>query len=68
MTFEEFWQVIMFILECTDGIYGKQCQDICGHCRDMNQCNHVNGTCEKGCKPGYQQPTCTQSIWINNNL
>lgn len=54
-------------LECTNGKYGKQCHNDCGYCRHMNECSHINGTCVKGCKPGYKQPMCTQSEWIVKN-
>lgn len=55
----------ILVLECTNGKYGEHCQNDCGHCRYVSQCNHVNGTCVNGCKSGYKQPTCTQSTYIN---
>lgn len=31
---------------------------MCGHCRDMDQCLNVNGTCATGCGPGYRGDLC----------
>lgn len=39
--------------------YGDGCQTDCGHCKDMVQCNHVDGACPNGCEPGYTQDNCT---------
>lgn len=43
------------IIECNAGTYGEHCSYICGECLNVVTCNHVNGTCPKGCKPGWQQ-------------
>nr|XP_034334886.1 multiple epidermal growth factor-like domains protein 10 [Crassostrea gigas] len=45
-------------LACDIGRYGDQCSETCGHCRDVTQCSHINGTCLTGCKPGYQGKLC----------
>ncbi|XP_056002092.1 multiple epidermal growth factor-like domains protein 10 isoform X2 [Ostrea edulis] len=44
--------------ECENGKYGEECQEYCGHCTDLAQCDHVNGTCLSGCNPGFKQGTC----------
>lgn len=41
------------VLECDKG-----CNETCGHCRDLNQCSNVNGTCLTGCDAGYQGDLC----------
>ncbi|XP_045159662.2 multiple epidermal growth factor-like domains protein 10 [Mercenaria mercenaria] len=45
---------------CRDGYYGSKC---IFHCMDMclNGTCHVNGTCDKGCDPGYYGPTCANA-------
>nr|XP_022308872.1 uncharacterized protein LOC111114722 isoform X2 [Crassostrea virginica] len=45
--------------ECTNGTYGNGCQQRCGHCKDLKQCHHVNGTCLDGCGPGYEGEFCS---------
>lgn len=41
-------------IECNSGTYGENCTYTCGECLDAVTCNHVNGTCPGGCKPGRQ--------------
>lgn len=46
---------------CTTGWYGQNCSMECsGHCLDNDTCFHVNGTCLRGCAPGYREPTCSK--------
>ena len=45
-------------LECSNGTYGKECQDMCGYCADLDVCHHTNGTCPNGCEAGYQGRLC----------
>ncbi|XP_062575036.1 cell death abnormality protein 1-like [Saccostrea cucullata] len=43
---------------CELGTYGDVCDSRCStHCVDGN-CHHVNGTCIKGCKPGWKGDKC----------
>lgn len=44
--------------ECDVGSYGYDCNETCGHCRDVSQCSNINGTCLTGCDAGYQGDTC----------
>ncbi|XP_062597070.1 multiple epidermal growth factor-like domains protein 10 [Saccostrea cucullata] len=44
--------------KCDDGRYGFNCAKSCGYCRDDSQCNHINGTCFKGCSNGYKGSLC----------
>nr|XP_022311825.1 receptor-type tyrosine-protein phosphatase epsilon-like isoform X1 [Crassostrea virginica] len=41
-------------LECDTGTYGLNCSEKCGACLDTS-CYHVNGSCYKGCQPGWQR-------------
>lgn len=45
-------------LECNTGYFGHNCNNSCGHCVNDRVCDHVDGTCDGGCKPGYQEPIC----------
>lgn len=43
---------------CEIGTYGVDCNETCGHCRDLNQCSYTNGTCFTGCNAGYHGDQC----------
>ncbi|XP_052693255.1 multiple epidermal growth factor-like domains protein 10 isoform X1 [Crassostrea angulata] len=45
-------------LACDRGLYGSECNETCGHCRDVNQCSNINGTCLTGCDAGYLGDLC----------
>lgn len=45
-------------LECDKGLYGIECNETCGQCRDLNQCSNVNGTCFTGCDAGFWGDLC----------
>ncbi|GFR63539.1 multiple epidermal growth factor-like domains 10 [Elysia marginata] len=47
---------------CATGSYGEGCTKNCSkHCGGLdNTCNHVNGTCDHGCDPGYHGELCSQ--------
>nr|XP_034322286.1 uncharacterized protein LOC105328158 isoform X3 [Crassostrea gigas] len=50
--------------KCNAGTYGEHCSYLCGECLNVVTCNHVNGTCPKGCKPGYQRTEkCDKPCW-----
>lgn len=50
-------------LDCKEGSYGVDCGNKCGHCRDVNQCLHNNGTCLTGCDAGYQGTLCEKRAY-----
>lgn len=52
-----------FIIECDTRRYGDGCQRNCGHCFNMAQCDHVNGTCLQGCEAGFLGQMCDQGQW-----
>lgn len=43
---------------CDQGSFGDDCRETCGHCRDIDQCSNINGTCLTGCVAGYQAGLC----------
>nr|XP_034318692.1 uncharacterized protein LOC117686921 isoform X1 [Crassostrea gigas] len=45
-------------LACDKGLFGSECKDTCGHCRDVKQCSNINGTCLTGCDAGYLGGLC----------
>ena len=49
----------MFILsECPDGYFGLGCANTCSS--RCSGCNTVNGSCDKGCLPGWKEDYCDQ--------
>ena len=46
-------------------MYGKQCNNICGHCFE-NDCLHINGTCLRGCEIGYVGEMCKTGMLIKH--
>lgn len=63
--FFSLWFYQFFIVECIAGYYGLECKSKCvGHCKDNKQCNHINGTCDDGCKDGYTGSDCTEGCCI----
>ncbi|XP_052690988.1 cell death abnormality protein 1-like [Crassostrea angulata] len=46
---------------CGRGLYGAECHQECGHCSDLSQCSHTNGSCLTGCEIGYDGETCKAS-------
>lgn len=49
---------MLFILACKKGSFGIDCNETCGHCRDINKCSNVHGTCLTGCADGYEGNLC----------
>ncbi|XP_062616358.1 multiple epidermal growth factor-like domains protein 10, partial [Saccostrea cucullata] len=52
--FNELCEVEVY--ECPHGRYGSECEEFCGKCK--GECDHVNGRCYNGCKPGYKGLSC----------
>lgn len=50
---------------CEIGTYGVNCNETCGHCRDLNQCSYTNGTCFTGCNAGYHGAQCKTGEYID---
>ena len=46
--------------ECPEGKYGLNCSIACSaHCAGpINACDHVDGSCDEACDPGYIAPLC----------
>lgn len=59
-----FFDNVWIIAECNDGMYGDRCKNQCGHCSNMSQCHHVNGTCLTGCQPGYTNGFCKERTFV----
>lgn len=49
---------LLIIPECERWLYGIECSETCGHCRDVSQCSNVNGTCLTGCDAGFKGDLC----------
>lgn len=59
---------MLLIAECHTGFYGVACKEICGNCRDVNQCDHTNGTCLTGCVSGYMGDLCQTRECTNKTI
>lgn len=53
--------IYILFLACDKGFYGHGCNETCGHCRDVQECSHINETCVKGCDAGYHEELCKTS-------
>lgn len=53
---------------CRKGSYGINCNETCGHCQDINQCSHINGTCLTGCESGFQGDFCKTPCVKNSKV
>lgn len=51
---------IVSFQECLDGYFGSECLNKCGHCLNVGNCNHINGSCLKGCSKGYKGDYCDE--------
>jgi hypothetical protein len=55
-----------FIIECSPGYYGYNCNESCDGCIS-DSCDRENGTCidTSGCKPGWQYgyQKCDEGIY-----
>nr|XP_034321632.1 receptor-type tyrosine-protein phosphatase epsilon-like [Crassostrea gigas] len=46
---------------CEAGMYGNDCSQKCGDCISSTACNHISGSCDLGCAPGWQNtPLCDE--------
>lgn len=43
---------------CKPGFYGADCALKCGHCLGSKPCQHVDGSCPRGCKKGFTGDKC----------
>ena len=50
--------LLLNIVECLDGRFGKNCGFQCSTNCDLSTCDKTNGSCE--CKLGYEPPLCEQ--------
>lgn len=46
------------IIDCQMGMYGVNCVERCGNCKNNETCDIVNGTCPNGCAAGYNGTVC----------
>lgn len=50
---------MILISECQNQTYGLNCAYNCsGHCLNGTICMPTNGSCMKGCEPGWTNDTC----------
>ena len=58
-------KLVQIFLECETGYFGPDCKSECGHCLNASQCHRGNGTCLRGCSPGYIGSFCRESIFFS---
>ena len=54
------------LTDCDIGKYGIGCSKTCGVCLNNETCYHINGTCLRGCAPGYKGIECTDGCNIKS--
>ena len=56
------------LVGCSNMTFGQDCNNTCGHCLNNDVCHHVNGTCLRGCNPGYHGDPCAtrKKITLHN--
>lgn len=60
---------LKLFIDCGLGSFGADCNETCGHCRDLNQCSNVDGRCLTGCEAGYEGELCKKSkLYLNPTL
>ena len=47
-----------YVTGCDVYTYGLDCKKRCGNCSGGVRCNHVTGTCPRGCDPGMHGDKC----------
>ena len=60
--------IVFFLVGCSNMTFGQDCNNTCGHCLNNDVCHHVNGTCLRGCNPGYHGDLCAarKKITLHN--
>lgn len=57
-----YQSICIFFAECGIGFYGPNCQYECNKtCKNTDICDHITGTCEDRCLPGWQGMDCLES-------
>lgn len=45
-------------------MYGVNCVEKCGNCKNNETCDIVNGTCPNGCAAGYNGTVCKDGKFL----
>lgn len=58
--------LLLVFVVCLNGIFGVECEFICGYCYGNSVCDYVNGSCVSGCLLGWVGIVCNESerIWF----
>lgn len=55
---KQIMTLFSIIIDCQMGMYGVNCVEKCGNCKNNETCDIVNGTCPNGCAAGYNGTVC----------
>lgn len=63
----------MVLIVCKIGLYGVNCNGICGYCCNLYECFYIDGLCMNGCEVGYSGLMCKLGMyfdigWMNRNI
>lgn len=50
--------IYSLLIACDKGLYGVECNETCGYCREINHCFHIDGRCLTGCNESYLGELC----------
>lgn len=50
--------IYSLLIACDKGLYGVDCNETCGYCREINHCFHIDGKCLTGCNESYLGELC----------
>lgn len=49
-------------------MYGVNCVEKCGNCKNNESCDIVNGTCPNGCAAGYNGTVCKDGKFLSATI
>lgn len=63
-----YWCLLFYLIECSPGYYGDECNEVCGKCASSAACDSRSGDCPGECVGNWQKPKCTGKKFINQHV